>query len=231
MSARNHLRRPHPLHRLLGCALLALATSCQGTRLLMDPTLRIDTEGGTELGVATEYGVVFLGRTATAGEVDVTAWFGDGPSVEPSVVEPVGGSLYTAETEIRLPWVQLTFEPPAVGSSVRIIGRNADGSLWQEDVSVRSHSRVRGILLDVPGRLRREAADQTGAGVFVMSEDEDPRKLKLLGLISGRVRLPMRDGSMRDYLAVVGPVTLSNLVTYHRQDVHRRRWVYRDDIL
>ena len=40
-----------------------------------------------------------------------------------------------------------------------------------------------------------------------------------------------RDGDMRDYLAVVGPVTLTHLVTYHRQDVHRRRWVYRDDIL
>ena len=229
MSARIRPHHPRPLLWLCAPLVLLLGTSCSGTRLLMDPTLRIDTEGGTELGVATEYGVVFLGRPASSGEVDVTAWFGDGPSVEPSVVEPVGGDLYTAETEIRLPWVQLTFQTPPPGSRVRVIGRNSDGSLWQDDIKIRSHNRVRGLLLDVPDRLRGESSDQTGAGVFIVGED--PRDVKLLGLVSGRVRIGTRDGDMRDYLAVVGPVTLTHLVTYHRQDVHRRRWVYRDDIL
>ena len=97
------------LRRLVLLAPLALGSSaCVGTRLLSDPTLTIHTQKGDELGVATEHGLVFLGHTATSGRAEVTAWFGDGPSVEPVVIEPVGGGLFTAETEIRLPSVTIS---------------------------------------------------------------------------------------------------------------------------
>ena len=60
---------------LLG--LCAALSGCRGTRTLSDPTLEIRTPAGAELGVATDYGILFLGRTSRSGEVQVVAWFGD----------------------------------------------------------------------------------------------------------------------------------------------------------
>ena len=231
-SAASAIRREGAL--IASVALLGLlASACTGTRKLMDPTLTLETSFGTELGVATEYGVVFLGHTARAGDVDITAWFGDGPSVESTVIEPVGGGLYTAETEIRLPWVPLTFEAPGAGSRVTVIGRDRDGETWQSEVRVATHPRVSGLLLEIPSRLR-DAPGQVGAGVFVPGErDEEVNRetMRLLGLVSGKVRLETGEGAPSEYLTVMGPQDLWRLVSYHRTDVHKRRWVYRGDIL
>ena len=49
---------------LLATCLVAGLTACRGTRKLMDPILEVRTPGGQELGVATDFGVLFLGRTA-----------------------------------------------------------------------------------------------------------------------------------------------------------------------
>ncbi|MEM6569707.1 MAG: hypothetical protein AAF957_14960, partial [Planctomycetota bacterium] len=69
--------QPHPRRRAAIAAILALSlTACSGSRKVTDPVVGITTEQGTELGVSTEYGVVFLGRTAERGEVLVEAWFG-----------------------------------------------------------------------------------------------------------------------------------------------------------
>jgi len=95
-----HMKRRTIISGVGVLALAALATSCVGSRTLTDPTLEIRTPHGSELGVSTDYGVIFLGRTAQSGSVEITAWFGDGPSIESSVIEPIGGGLYTAETEI-----------------------------------------------------------------------------------------------------------------------------------
>ncbi|MCB9915351.1 MAG: hypothetical protein H6828_09400 [Planctomycetes bacterium] len=220
------MRLPSALHApaLLG---LALLTSCYGTRNLVDPVVQIDTVGGRELGVTTDYGVVFLGRTARAGEVEVTAWFGDGPSVEPSVIEPVGGTIYTAETEIALPAVPLLFDEPAPGEYVVVIGRDESGQ-WREVLELRSDPRVLGLLLDVPARLAGRE-DQIGAGVFRYIR-EDPERLQLLGLVSGRLTLETADGA-RDYLTVVGPRDLWRLVTHRRHYPKRKPRVYREDVL
>ena len=58
------------MKRLLAALLLLPAAGCLGpyTHKLSDPTLVLQTRGGTELGVSTEYGVVFLGRTARSGQ-------------------------------------------------------------------------------------------------------------------------------------------------------------------
>lgn len=204
------------------------AASCTGTRLLSNPTVQLQTEGGQELGVSTEYGVVFLGRTARSGDVEVTAWFGDGPSIEPSVIEPVGGGLYTAEMEIRLPDVRLRFEEPMPGDRLWVQGMEGSRK-WMEEITVRSDPRIEGILIDVPRRFRARP-DQIGAGVFWMPEEDDFLHMKLVGLVSGRVRLE-RDGDVREYLTVVGPTTLWRLAAHRRNQLERERWIYRPDIL
>jgi hypothetical protein len=207
--------------------IVGLASSCRGTRHLVDPVVEIKTTGGEELGVTTDYGIVFLGRTAQAGPIEVTAWFGDGPSIEPSTIEPIEGGIYTAETEILLPAVPLLFQEPPVGAYVAVQGRTSEGS-WREVVKIASDPRVSGLIIEVPDALRGRE-DQIGAGVFrYMDEDKD--RLQLLGLISGRLVLD-GPGGQKEYATVVGPRELWRLVTLKRHFPRRRPQVHRDDIL
>lgn len=217
---------PRRLPLLFATVALALCPACQVTRNSADPTLIVDTPLGSELGVSTEYGVIFLGRTARSGPVDLTAWFGDGPSTEVTVIEPLGGGLYTAETEIRLPTVPMTFRTPAPGESVMVRGRRGRDP-WQETVQVASDPRVSGILLPVPNELR-DAPDQIGAGVYV---SESEHELVFIGLVSGRLQLIDADGKRVDYLTVMGPDSLWRLVTFRREFQRKRDWVYREDIM
>ena len=217
------MNRAHLLPFALAAIVLA---SCYGTRNLQDPTVHIQSSGGTELGVSTDYGLVFLGRSAQAGPIEVTSWYGDGPSIESTVVEPVGGGLYTAETEIRLPSVQMTFVEPQPGERLLVMGRRR-GKKWQRTVTVASDPRVYGLMVSIPGPLQ-ESADQVGAGVFVVSENDEHDK-RLVGLVSGRLRLATRDGT-RNFLTVVGPEQLWRLVTHRRDRLRPKPWVYREDV-
>lgn len=206
---------------------LLLLQSCMGTRTLAHPTVRIQTAGGVELGVVTDYGLVFLGRTARAGDIDVTAWFGDGPSIERAVIEPISPDLCTAETEIRLPSVPLAYRDPKPGETLVLVGRTLYG-FYDLDVVVREEPRVEGIVIDVPPELDG-LSDQIGAGLFEVPE-RDFSKARLVGLVSARLRIETAEGP-REYLAVLGPRELWRLVTLRRDQEQRRRWVYRDDIL
>jgi hypothetical protein len=212
---------PHRTH--LACLLLPLVGACVGTREAADATLRIYGETGSELGVCTSYGLVFLGRTVRAGNIEVEAHFGDGPNLESTVVEPISHGLYTAETEIRLPSVPLKFHDPKPGDKLILRGRTEDGA-WESDVTVHADDRVHGLLISAPAiMLRRD--DQVGAGVF-WSNPFDANDRRLIGLVSARIRL---DGET--YLCVVGPRYLWRLVTHRRDLLRRKPWVYREDIM
>jgi len=208
----------------------ALLSACVGTHRLSDPTLIIRTEKGSELGVSTEHGIVFLGRTARAGRAEITAWFGDGENIESVVIEPVSAELCTAETEIRLPTAPMSFEEPKPGSRVWIVGRTELGR-WESEVEVLADPRAKGILTTIPPELRGRA-DQVGAGVFVdappLSDGTEQRQL--VGLVSGVVTFTGAEGT-REYLAVLGPRELWRLVSLRRENIKKRRWIYRDDIL
>jgi len=197
-----------------------------GSRTLADPTLSIRTSKGSELGVATDYGLVFLGHTATSGHAEVTAWYGDGPSIEPVLIEPIGGGLYTAETEIRLPSVTLSFVDPRPGEDLTLIGRDEHGT-WEASVRVADEPRALGLVTSIPNQLRGRE-NQTGAGVFI-ADPQDPSQKKLVGLVAGIVSFQSQ-GSQREYLAIVGPQDLWRLVTHRHDAVRQRRWIYREDI-
>jgi hypothetical protein len=210
------------------CLILAPALgACRGTRSLIDPVVQIQTTGGRELGVTTDYGVVFLGRTAQTGEIEITAWFGDGPSIEASTIEPISGDIFTAETEILLPAVPMLFIDPGPGEYVAVIGRTEDGP-WRSIVKLQNDPRVYGLLIEVPDEMRGRD-DQVGAGVFRYM-DEDAEKLQLLGLVSGHLELETPTGR-KEFATVIGPEQLWRLVTLRRHYPRRRPPVYRDDVL
>jgi hypothetical protein len=212
---------------LLPILLCAVLGSCQGTRNVMDPILEIRTPGGNELGVATDYGVLFLGRTARSGEVSVIAWYGDGPSLEISVIEPLGEGLYTAETQIRLPAIPITFRTPRPGDVVYVLGRHGAED-WEAEVTVQSDPRVEGILLSIPSELVN-APDQVGAGVFV--DDPETGKRRLVAMVSGTLELTDESGAAVRYLTAMGPEQIWRLVTRRQDLLQRRRWIYREDVL
>ncbi len=207
--------------------LTCLLASCVGSRKGVDPTVRILGETGTELGVTTHYGVLFLGRYTNAGPVEIEAMFGDGRSNEFSVVDPLGAELYTAKTTIRLPAVPMTFQALEAGQEVLLRGRTESES-WQRTVKVRADERVHGILLDSCREMNGHP-DQIGAGVFLGTTSK-PESLRLIGLVSGRITLQV-NGKSKTYLTVKGPESLWRLVSHKRQFPRTRKWIYRDDVM
>ena len=195
---------------------------------LADPVLVIRGPEGEELGVCTEYGPVFLGRHCRSGEVELVAWFGDGPSIEACVVEPLGGGIYTATTEIRLPQVPIRFTAPEPGTEVYVRGRRGE-TRWQEELKVVAHPKLRGLLLECPdsGPLSTDAG--IGAGVFVPGP-EGKDHMVLLGLVCGRAEV-QEGGRTHRYLVAVGADDLWRLVAWRRDWTPKPRWVYREDVL
>lgn len=214
-------------------ALAALLAGCRVNRKAADPIVEMHTSGGRELAVSTDYGLVFLGHSAQSGESDAWAWFADGPSQEACMVEPLGGGLFTAETEIRLPAVPLTFVSPARGTEVLIMGRDG-GELWSVSARVAEHESVQGLLLELPDDFP-ERESSVGAGVFLehiptWQYEHNFQGLRLLGLVAGHVEIATADG-VRSYLAVVGPTELWRLVAWRREHPEKPRFVYREDVL
>lgn len=215
---------------VLALALTALFSlgACQGTRTLQDPVLEIQSASGKELGIATDYGVIFLGRTVQAGEVEVTAWYGDGPSIELAVVEPLGSGLFTAEPEIRVPSVPVSFHIPKTGESLVVSGRRGS-KRWQESTKIVADPRVQGLLIPLSGAFDDDL-DQTGAGVFRVIQ-EQPQRLELVGLVSGILTVTDESGRAARFMTVVGADQFWRLVTYKRAMPEKPRWIYREDIL
>jgi len=211
-------------------ALLFISTflfgGCQSLGPVQDPTLVIEGNSGSELGVNTDYGILFLGRHSRAGKIGLTAWFGDGPSLESTIVEPVGGGIYTAETEIRLPSVNLTFVSPKEGETVLISGRQGRQRWVREARVVKDRRVIAGILLDV-GSASELTENQVGAPVLIQLEDG---KWYCVGVVSGKISLSTPTGEV-EYVTVLGPENTWRLVA-HRRDIDRRqRWIYREDVL
>jgi len=214
------------MKRLATVVLAVLAAACGNIatyrRQAMDPIVVVHGPAGDELAVSTDYGVVFLGRSARSGRVEFSTWFGDGPSLEEGVVQPVGGGLFATESEITIPTVPLAFSEPKAGTVVLVRGRRA-GQPFEFEAALASDPRVKGVLLVPNAGLAALTDAELGTGVFLAEED---RPLRLLGLISGKLEL---DG--QSYVTAVGPEDLWRLVVYRRNTDHPRRWVYREDLL
>lgn len=219
------MRQRPKLLRLAPLAAALLLTACSGTRKLADPVVVITTRNGTELGVTTQSGVVFTGATAVRGEIEIEAWFGDGPTIERTQIEPVSDELFTAETDIVLPSVPISFDEPRDGESLELMGRK-NGRKWSTLARVKTDPRVFGLLLEIPSGFPDDP-DQVGAGVFRRLPD---RKRELVGLVVGKVQLE-RNGGIRRYLAVAGPTELWRLVAHRRDHLRKKAFVYREDIL
>lgn len=201
---------------------LACTTPASTARQTLDPVVTVHGPQGDELAVSTDYGVVFLGRSAKSGKVEYTVWFGDGPSREEGVVESVGGGVYATEGEITLPSVPLCFEPLPAGTPLIVRGRRGPEP-FEIDATLATDARVTGILLNETPELARLTDADLGAGVFLV---ENGKPMQLVGMVSGHLSFPDR----KRYVTAVGPEDLWHLVVHRRNSDRPRRWVYRADL-
>jgi hypothetical protein len=209
--------------RLLACLIAASLASCVVTRNVQDPTVTLQTAGGAELGVSTARGVVVLGHTAQSGEVDRIVWYGDGPSIEASVIEPLGDGLYLAQGEILLPTVDIAF--PKIGPDDVVVARGRRGAeVWEIPLYHIEDPRITGGLAFRAAQALPTDADQVGAGVFW--EHPDTGRRYFIGIVTGTVDV---DGDR--YVTAIGGQGLWRLVAHRRDSFEEGRFIYRDDIL
>ena len=206
---------------LAACQIRATVEST--ARTAVDPVVVLHGAGGEELGVSTDYGILFLGRTAQSGRIEFTAFFGDGPARESGLVEAMGGGVFATEAEIQLPSVPLCFEPPPAGTVVWVRGRRA-GQPFEVEAELASDERVTGVLLAPSAALDTLTDAELGAGVFLLVPG---KPIQLIGLVSGRLTLDER----RRFVTVLGPDELWRLVLHRRNSDRPRRWVYREDLM
>ncbi len=205
---------------------LPLLGACRATnyRDPGDPTVRVHSSQTGELGVATDYGVVFLGRDQRSGDVEFTSWFGDGWSLETGIIEPLGGGLYITHPEIRIPTTTLSFDQPEPGTEVVVVGRDDRDRSFRIRASVVEREGVEGLLLAPTKRLRGLGRGQLGAGVYVPRGGRD----ELVGLLSGQLWL---EDAEEEVFTVVDASDLWRLVAYPRDLDRPRRRTTRGDIL
>lgn len=65
------------------------------------PVALVETTGGIELGAATEFGVLTLGRTAVGGPCRVHYFLGPTPLIEDGEIEPAGGVFHRARIDLK----------------------------------------------------------------------------------------------------------------------------------
>lgn len=217
--------RPPLLSRFFLCAPF-LFGACISPTATPDATVVLEGSGGRELGVATDYGIVFLGRSQTSGRIDYTLWYGDGPARESGIVEPLGGGLWVTESEILSPTSPLTFRTPERGEEVTVVTRSGN-TTTRTSAFVARHRQVTGLLLELNSSLRALGNDEVGAGVYL----ETDFGLALVGLVAGRIRLPGSDGEEREFMSVVGPRELWRLPARERHHSERPPRIHREDIL
>jgi len=154
----------------------------------------------------------------------MTVWFGDGPSIEASIIEPLGDGLYLAQGEILMPMAEVAFMEPGPGDRIFARGRRG-AEVWEVELFPVDDPRVEGLAFRSAKTLPN-SVDQVGAGVFWHDPDRD-RNL-LIGLISGSVQVG--EGGPR-YVTAIGGEGLWRLVAHRQDSSNEGHFVYRDDVL
>lgn len=178
------------------------------------PVMRIETRGGSELGVGTDAGILFLGRTAQKGPCRIHYWLGPTPLVDDGEVERWGGVFFRANMDLKHPYAP--FLDRDLGDDEPLVALMTDGRSFEEIGLQRARGPgVAGDLVVWPGRDL-----EAGTGVFVYGE----RGLALVGMIAGSVQL----GDQR-YLVHTGTTALREALLAAKPSREPRRVVHRPD--
>lgn len=219
MIRRQQLRTPKLLFAALPIALSLTACHYRYLERPQVPVVAIETIAGRELGVSTEDGVLFLGRSSSEGPAKVTYFLDRAPLVEAGMIRPFGASLMKVELDVDIPSVPIDFEMPRAGEELILMGID-DDSRWQVPVTVADDDRIQGSAVRVPASLKL-APRHIGAGVF-RTQDGD---LRLIGMVKAMAEASTGE---RWYL-LAGPNELRRALLEPKDAVPTREIRYRAD--
>ncbi|MEZ5962575.1 MAG: hypothetical protein R3F56_01900 [Planctomycetota bacterium] len=178
------------------------------------PVMRIETRGGSEAGIGTDDGILFLGRTAQEGPCRIHYWLGLTPVIEDGVVERWGGIFFRARMDLRhqhVPYLDRDLEPDET-----LVAMLTDGPTFVEIPLVRAHgAQIEGDAVDWPGREL-----PAGTGVFARTDGG----LRVVGMIAGSIEV----GDQR-YLVHTGTTALREALLTARPQREPRRVEHRPD--
>ena len=164
--------------RALLLAAAALAGGCSST--MPNGPIYVRTAGGTEQGVATQFGLVCLGKTARSGRCDVTVFYGDGPSSEPGQLTPIDANLCGIQIELRAPTCEVSYFYPSVDDELVIGLAGEREQVFYDTRLVREPGATHRPLVEMPSGFPTEPF-MIGAPVY---RHEDQR-YRLVGLVTG----------------------------------------------
>jgi hypothetical protein len=185
------------------------------------PVVLVETPGGHELGVSTENGVLFLGRTSRGGPCKVTVFFGRTAVIENGTVTPIPGGFCRTNLAIHAPFVPFLTEYPRADEPLFLLGvRN--GRVYRQDVRWAADPDVAGNVLEYPGGF---SSDQVGAPILV----ERDERLFLVGLAKATAVLHGAAGGERRFLSFAGLDQIREAMLEIRPAVLEQEVFYRDD--
>ncbi len=186
-----------PLLTVLG--ILPFMASCRNYHLKPSdmPTVLITTTEGTEQGVLTTEGVLFLGRTSQQGPAKVLYYLGPSPLVEAGEIKRMGGPLMEVDLEVNVPWVPISFEALRLGELLELYVIE-DGNPRRYTVMASTNKAFEGTLVTWPEGLSL-SPEKVGCGVF----RKTPKGLSLVGLVKATAVLERGTETDR-YLVLAG---------------------------
>jgi hypothetical protein len=184
------------------------------------PVVRIETRGGVEYGAATEFGVLFLGRTATEGPCRVRFYVGEQLITDDGTIEPFGGVFVRAAIDLRHQAARV-WTAPLRRSDPLVAMVIADRQVVEVPVQISGDEFASGDVLDHPGREL-----PIGTPLFVRVDTETRH---FAGLVSGAATLEVPDGPARQYFVFAGPARLGEALAIPENDLAPVRIRYRPD--
>jgi hypothetical protein len=178
-----------------------------------------------EQGVATHYGIVFLGRTAQDGRIDAAVRFGDGISIEPGTIEPVDAEFCIARLPLKVPVAEISFTYPDETDDL-ILAIATDDGVEEYYTQVATDYGVRGTAVRIPSGFPADPS-VVGAGIFRFEDN----RYRLVGLVSGAVRFQDANGRTREVFTFLGPRSLASVALHDRDRGRPREEPHRSDVV
>ena len=185
------------------------------------PVVRVETQGGVELGASTEYGILFLGRTAQDGPCRVHYFLGPTPVVEDGTIVSAGGYYLLADIDLKAQDIPILDRP--VAPEDRLVAMFMAGTnAVTVPVSLASDPDVAGSVLNWP-----DASLPAGTAILVQDESES---FRFVGLVSGEAELETDAGTKRFVVFAGTEMMRENLLIPQLYPVDERIVVRPDDI-
>lgn len=159
------------------------------------PVALVETTGGVELGATTEFGVLTLGRSATAGPCRVHYFLGPTPMVDDGELAPASATFTRADIDLKTMALRALDRAPEAGDALLAMWTPDGARVETVTVQLAREDGIAGDVLRHPGRDL-----PPGATVLVRTRNDG---LLFAGLIAGKATLA-GDGDMRSYYVFAG---------------------------